>query len=118
MPGNTTTGLPYPLPSEPVRDGANAIKNLADAVDRRSPLAVKSYRGFIASNASGHVAYLTGAQQVRVFYGAPETGYYLTLIPFSITGGWVEWTLFNLATGAPAANDGAVMDVIALTDPW
>lgn len=35
MPGATTNGLPYPLGTEPVRDGDNAIKNLADALDRR-----------------------------------------------------------------------------------
>lgn len=33
MPANTTRGLPYPLPSEPVAEGAQAIRNLAEAVD-------------------------------------------------------------------------------------
>lgn len=31
MPGTTTEGLPYPLPTEPVRDGAVAIQNTATA---------------------------------------------------------------------------------------
>jgi hypothetical protein len=35
MPSQTAGGLPYPLPSEPVRDGAVAIKNLADAIEGR-----------------------------------------------------------------------------------
>lgn len=35
MPSNTPKGLPYPLPTEPLADGAVAIKNLADAVDAR-----------------------------------------------------------------------------------
>jgi len=33
MPGTTPGGLPYPLGTEPVRDGDNAIKNLAEAID-------------------------------------------------------------------------------------
>jgi hypothetical protein len=33
MPGTTPNGLPYPLPSEPIADGADAIKNLALALD-------------------------------------------------------------------------------------
>lgn len=34
MPANTPKGLPYPLPSEPVAEGAQAIRNLAEAVDK------------------------------------------------------------------------------------
>ena len=33
MPANTTRGLPYPLPTEPVAEGAQAIRNLAEALD-------------------------------------------------------------------------------------
>src|SRR5262245_18846959 len=33
MPGNTARGLPYPLPTEPVAEGAQAIRNLAEALD-------------------------------------------------------------------------------------
>jgi len=35
MPANTPLGLPYPLPTEPVAEGAQAIRNLAEAVDVR-----------------------------------------------------------------------------------
>lgn len=35
MPSTTAGGLPYPLPGESVRDGALAIKNLADAIQLR-----------------------------------------------------------------------------------
>lgn len=33
MPANTPRGLPYPLPTEPVAEGAQAIRNLAEAID-------------------------------------------------------------------------------------
>ena len=33
MPGTTPKGFPYPLPTEPLKDGADAIKNLATALD-------------------------------------------------------------------------------------
>lgn len=33
MPGLTPHGLPYPLPTEPVAEGAAAIRSLAEAVD-------------------------------------------------------------------------------------
>lgn len=35
MPANTPSGLPYPLPTEPVAEGAQAIRNLAEALDAR-----------------------------------------------------------------------------------
>lgn len=40
MPANTPKGLPYPLPSEPVAEGAQAIRNLAEATDTRLRLTV------------------------------------------------------------------------------
>lgn len=35
MPSTTAGGLPYPLPTEQAKDGAVAIKNLADALQAR-----------------------------------------------------------------------------------
>lgn len=35
MPGTTPRGFPYPLPTEPVAEGAQAIRNLAESIDRR-----------------------------------------------------------------------------------
>jgi hypothetical protein len=45
MPANTTHGLPYPLGTEPIAQGDDAIKNLATALDpavRTSPLAAQT----------------------------------------------------------------------------
>lgn len=41
MPSQTVGGLPYPLPAEPVRDGAVAIKNLATAADNVAAWSVR-----------------------------------------------------------------------------
>jgi hypothetical protein len=38
MPANTPLGNPYPLPTEPVAEGAQAIRNLAEAVAHLPPL--------------------------------------------------------------------------------
>ena len=36
MPANTARGYPYPLPTEPVTEGAQAIRNLAEKVDTKA----------------------------------------------------------------------------------
>ena len=35
MPATTPRGFPYPLPTEPVAEGAQAIRNLAEAIDTK-----------------------------------------------------------------------------------
>lgn len=47
MPGTTPRGFPYPLPTEPVAEGAQAIRNLAEAIDAKSGIIP------LAMNASG-----------------------------------------------------------------
>lgn len=37
MPASTAKGYPYPVGSDPVRDGENAIQNLATTVDTKLP---------------------------------------------------------------------------------
>ena len=44
MPANTPKGFPYPLPTEPVAEGAQAIRNLAEAIDA-SELAFAQFTG-------------------------------------------------------------------------
>lgn len=62
MPGTTPNGLPYPLASEPVKDGAVAIQNLAAALDNRGyGLRVEAKRVQVTTNASG-VAVVTFAK--------------------------------------------------------
>lgn len=57
MPANTPRGFPYPLPAEPVAEGAQAIRNLAEAVD-----------AFLSE-----LAYVEVTASVNVASGAPAT---------------------------------------------
>ena len=66
MPANTPKGLPYPLPSEPVAEGAQAIRNLAEALATVEP--------WHEVGAAGE----PGFQNFWVNYGAPfaTAGFY------------------------------------------
>jgi deoxyribose-phosphate aldolase len=73
MPANTSTGLPYPLPTDPVRAGATDIKALADALELRGG----GFK-FIA----GKVATATDAQGFAqvTFPGAGFSAAYLAVL--------------------------------------
>jgi len=59
MPGMTAGGLPYPLPSEPVRDGAAAIRDLAEAIEARGGgREVRAFRVLITPDGGGTFAQL------------------------------------------------------------
>ena len=45
MPSTTPRGLPYPLPTEPVAEGAAAIRALAEALDLAAAPPRRSSRG-------------------------------------------------------------------------
>ena len=58
MPGNTPNGLPYPLGTEPISQGDDAILALATALDKRVPYRMAGGSlpfGAIANGASGNV---------------------------------------------------------------
>lgn len=58
MPGSTPTGLPYPLPTEPVSAGAGAIRSLAEALDGRPKTCAGYTPNFAyAANDSNHRSY-------------------------------------------------------------
>jgi len=57
MPGTTANGLPYPLPSEPVKDGAVAIQNLADALQVRGHgLRIEARRVTVTTDNNGYAS--------------------------------------------------------------
>lgn len=76
MPGATAQGYPYPLATEPVRDGATAIKNLADAVQLRFPIK-RGYwfRGGITTNQYGGIAVAVGFNVAGAIAITAQQGY-------------------------------------------
>ena len=62
MPANTPRGFPYPLPAEPVAEGAQAIRNLAEAIDAKEAGRELSYTEFTAAVAVA----VTGAPGVTI----------------------------------------------------
>ena len=89
MPSKTASGLPYPLPSEPVRDGAVSIQNLASAVDVR----IQAGSAIIVTTAgSGDgyipfpVAFKSGTKPVVIVqFSDPSTSF----------GGVLAWSFFQ-----------------------
>jgi hypothetical protein len=67
MPANTPSGLPYPLPTEPVRDGAVAIRALAEATDTlligpwQSCTNNSGYSGTVKARREGGTTVLAGS---------------------------------------------------------
>lgn len=73
MPANTPNGLPYPLPTEPVADGADAIKALALALDPRLPgtyaLRARTLTG-LSSDSQGIVSVTAATMGLTTLVGA------------------------------------------------
>jgi len=66
MPANTTHGFPYPLPTEPVAQGAQAIQNLAAAVD---PVTFRpAVTSLPASPVDGQIAYFLASATAGVIW--------------------------------------------------
>jgi hypothetical protein len=88
MPGSTAGGLPYPLGTEPVRDGDNAIKALADALQVRGG-AQRVQRGsvLVTLDPNGQVAHV---------FPVPFTG--TPVVTFSSDGAKGVVILFNLVS--------------------
>lgn len=104
MPANTPKGLPYPLPTEPVAEGAQAIRNLAEAVDAQLGGREIVYQP-CAADVSTAVPASPGAQ----FYNFPAATfqaakYYLELF-FPVircnTAATLYWQMME--AGAPVA---------------
>jgi hypothetical protein len=50
MPANTPRGYPYPLPTEPVAEGAQAIRNLAEKIDAQSAVDLIAKKSLATDN--------------------------------------------------------------------
>lgn len=94
MPANTTRGLPYPLPTEPVAEGAQAIRNLAEALD----VTIFDRRFVFASAYAGSAFRADAAELIPVFgppvLGVPATAFLLVSALFGFGGelnGTITW---------------------------
>lgn len=52
----TPSGLPYPNPDDPVRDGSQRIRELAEALEPRNPYKVMVINGNYVVNSDGYFA--------------------------------------------------------------
>lgn len=107
------TGLPYPNDDDPLRQGAQRIRELAQAIDTGTPVRSKWVRAFFASDAAGASAWNSGVTP-KAYFVYPETDYALTTVGRIISGATVSWWLRALDTGAVTANSGVVTQVLVL----
>jgi hypothetical protein len=93
--GQTAGGLPYPEPTMPVRDGAAAIKALADALQTRGAGArwVVDKQN-VTTGSTGYA--------VVTYPGGPFNGN-------PIVAGLIEWTYGNVLVSVDAAQGGGAL---------
>jgi hypothetical protein len=127
MPGLTTSGLPYPLPTEPVKDGAQAIRNLADTISARTTVSNTTKQAFaytrysVTTNASGYVAVGRPANMttMRGAFVKAETGNvtwrcHVTSLPNG-TGG-LDLVLTRTDTGAVIPTSAFLLNIMMWGD--
>ena len=78
MPANTTHGLPYPLGTDRVMDGDNAIKALAEALDPASPYIDAGFTVAAGWTIQSQVLYVIGAR-VELVMEVTRTGSAITM---------------------------------------
>jgi len=98
---NTAGGLPYPLPTDPVKDGATAIQALADALEARGHgQRVEGRSVAVTTNASGGFSFTFA----RAFSSAPPA---VTLT--AVDGSGVQLRMLSvLASGITAGGVSGV----------
>lgn len=121
MPANTPHGFPYPLPTEPVAEGAQAIRNLAEAVERSDATLAyveKTSAVTVTTSATEAAPVLVlaapaltfdGQTRIRITFACPFVDYADTLNAFWLLNLWVaspSQNLGRIAAGkTPVAGD-------------
>ena len=103
MPGTTPNGLPYPLPSEPVRDGAVAIRNLAEKLNPRAPYGQMVINQNQATDAQGYFTINAPGQYVAATIGYSGTFGPIIVNVYNSGGTGVGFKAFQ-PNGTPVAN--------------
>lgn len=106
--GTTTHGLPWPEPTAPVRDGAAAVKALAEMVDKQHPATIRTGQVNISTDATGYFRLrftdmmVTGIV-VQLWQAGINLGWNCALVAFEGSGGgFVSGTVHQITTAAHA----------------
>jgi hypothetical protein len=112
--GTTASGLPYPEPTAPVRDGALAIRQLAEAIDPRANLKSFAGSGGYTTNEFGGVALNVPFQTITFGMANPQaTAYGYSWNRDSRAPAGLVWFQFcDVVNKAAMPNVFAVMDYI------
>ena len=111
--GSTASGLPYPEPTAPVREGAQAIRALAEALDPRAPKRTWSGRGGYSTNSQGGIAINLPFVAATVV-ATSEAGGYMWMRPGLATPATTVWLNYiDTRTGGIVANTFGIVNVAA-----
>ena len=113
--------LPYPNPDDPVRDGAQRIRELAEKVDRRVWYVTCWYRGFLTTDVNG-ATFLNYTSLVGMpNAGADIVGMLCTNVQsedhqvYAVPGGTVPgalvWHTYRQIDRSAAANTGFIFAI-------
>lgn len=113
----TPHGLPWPEPTNPVRDGAAAIRSLAEYVDPRVPWEVYATSGGYTTNQFGGIALTTPFNNVVLGVAQMRTSGYAPIVLQSSNGApastyWVN--AYNVDDHSLVFNTFIVIDVIVM----
>lgn len=101
----TPNGLPYPNPDDPVRDGSQRIRELAEALNPRTPYKVMVINGNYVVDNNGYFSITVPG----VIIMAAMIVYIGTFGPiivngFNAGGAGMGFKVYSVTTGAPIAN--------------
>jgi hypothetical protein len=123
MPSATADGLPYPTGTDPVRDGDNAIANLAGALSRRNyGKRTEARRITVTPNGFGN-AVITFARpftnlpvMTALVWGDENTGRWATFAGSQIANNYVGLFIYS-HTGARITDTVQIMYIAVGDDP-
>jgi hypothetical protein len=113
--GTTSTGLPYPDGTAPVRDGDNAIKALADELNTRVPWKTYQTSGGYSTNAYGGIVLTVpfASTILAVAIAAVESPIAFRRSTAAPAGQcWIN--AFNTTDGTLVASTFIIMDIIVM----
>lgn len=113
--GQTTSGLPWPEPTAPVRDGASAIRALAESLDKRLPYdqMVMGRGGYTTNGYGGIIVNVAGFTVVGLVAVTEQEGYSCTKPQGTPPVGQIWINVFSTSNGSLATNTFILFNFIA-----